>query len=322
LAQQSARLHALHLVPGAEGTVPTVCPMCLSSVESLTPKLQTLRQEMEDVSGRISALHSQNPRLQAYTNELSAQVNDAAVALRSKQEQINAVIEQSEVLKREQEMAVRRSRVQGRISAFLESESDDSNDELKARLGVLRARASTLASDLAGENYEDRLRNAEDILSEYMTEYARELDLEHSEGRTRLDLRRLTVVAETKHGSIRLENMGSGDNWVGCHGLTHMALHRLFRERDRPVPAFLILDQPSKAHYPPSDQVIAPEIEDHDRAAVLRLFEFIYRRTMVGAFQTIIIDHADEAEDWFQASIVARWRGGEKLVPDSWSELT
>jgi chromosome segregation ATPase len=132
LAQQSARLHALHLVPGAEGTVPTVCPMCLSSVESLTPKLQTLRQEMEDVSGRISALHSQNPRLQAYTNELSAQVNDAAVALRSKQEQINAVIEQSEVLKREQEMAVRRSRVQGRISAFLESESDDSNDELKA----------------------------------------------------------------------------------------------------------------------------------------------------------------------------------------------
>lgn len=94
-------------------------------------------------------------------------------------------------------------------------------------------------------------------------------------GRTRLDMRNLSVVADTKsHGSIRLENMGSGDNWVGCHVLTHMALHRFFRERDRPVPAFLILDQPSKAHYPPNAETDLV-IDDDDRIAVRRLFKFV-----------------------------------------------
>jgi hypothetical protein len=155
-----------------------------------------------------------------------------------------------------------------------------------------------------------------------MTEYARELQLEHSSGRTWLDLRRLTVVADTRHGSIRLENMGSGDNWVGCHVLTHMALHRMFREKERPVPAFLILDQPSKAHYPPSEnQLLESAVKDDDRTAVIRLFKFIYDRTKEGGgFQTIVIDHADESESWFQQSVLERWRGGLKLVPDDWLE--
>jgi hypothetical protein len=112
-------------------------------------------------------------------------------------------------------------------------------------------------------------------------------------------------------------------NWVGCHLITHMALHRWFRERDRPVPRLLILDQPSKAHYPPSpEQMENADIGDEERTAVLRLFEFIFRRTKEGGgFQTILVDHADEPSDWFQDSVIERWRGGLKLVPDDWPEL-
>jgi hypothetical protein len=221
-----------------------------------------------------------------------------------------------------QQESVRRSRIQGRISAFLDSRTSDELDELRTRLNLMRRRIEVLSSELSGEAYDDRLNNVEYILSEYMTEYARQLDLEHADGRTRLDFKRLSVVADTKqHGSVRLENMGSGDNWVGCHVLTHMALHRLFRERDRPVPAFLILDQPSKAHYPPSELQVR-EVEDDDRRAVVRLFRFINERTAEGGFQTIVIDHADEPEPWFQNAIIERWRGGDKLVPDSWEEAS
>jgi Protein of unknown function (DUF3732) len=320
LVEQSSRLKAIHLIP--EQPDEATCPLCLSIVSSSAPKLAELRDELRDVSERISDIRSQNPRLQAFIGELSSQVEDAAMRIRENQSQINAVVQQSEVLSFERENAVRRSRIQGRISAFLESQSHEDQEDLRVRLALLRRRIDQIVGDLSGENYEDRLRNVEFVLSEYMTEYARELQLEHSEGRTRLDLRRLTVVADTRHGSIRLENMGSGDNWVGCHVLTHMALHRLFRERDRPVPAFLILDQPSKAHYPPSEAQL-PEggIEDDDRAAVIRLFKFMHEHSKDGGgFQTIVIDHADEAESWFQESIVERWRGGNKLVPEGWSE--
>jgi len=34
-------------------------------------------------------------------------------------------------------------------------------------------------------------------------------------------------------------------------------------------------------------------------------------------FQIIVCDHANLAEDWFQASIVENWRDGRKLIPKS-----
>lgn len=169
--------------------------------------------------------------------------------------------------------------------------------------------------------FEDRLRNAEANISNFMTDYARALELEHSEGRTRLDFKRLTVVADTPNGAIRLDQMGSGDNWVGCHIITHVALHLWFRMRNRPVPAFLVLDQPSKAHYPVSDdQLDQLAFEDDDRKAVVRLFQFLWERAANDGFQIIVVDHADEAEDWFQESVIERWRGGNKLIPDEWAE--
>ena len=300
LSEQSARLKAIDLIPDQQGDT-TTCPLCASTVPSSTSKLQELRTELVQISDRIAAIRDKNPRLQGYISELTAQVNDAAGRIRENQAQINAVVQQNEVFRLQQENAVRRSRVQGRISAFLESATQEEKSDLRIRLALIQRRIEQLATDLSGENYEDRLRNADFLLTEFMTQYAKELQLEHSDGRTRLDFRRLTVVADTKFGSIRLENMGSGDNWVGCHVLTHMALHRLFRERDRPVPAFLILDQPSKAHYPPSEeQVIDREIRDDDRVAVLQLFRFMWQCANDIGIQVIAIDHADESETWFQ----------------------
>jgi hypothetical protein len=319
LVQQGERIKAVHLIPEFHADT-AACPLCLSLVSTPTEKLARLREELSEISGRITDIRTKNPRLQAFVREIDSQLEDVANRIRDNQSQINAVIQQSDIFRVQQETAVARSRVQGRISAFLESDSKADREDLSVRLALINSRIAELESELSGENFEDRLRNAEFVLSEYMTEYAKELQLEHSDGRTRLDLRRLTVVADTKHGSIRLENMGSGDNWVGCHVLTHMALHRLFRERDRPVPAFLVLDQPSKAHYPPSEELMEAEIPDDDRAAVRRLFKFLYDRTKGAGFQTVIIDHADESEAWFQDSVIQRWRGGEKLVPDVWPE--
>lgn len=322
LVEQGARLRAVDLVPDlASATAP--CPLCSTPIESPKSRLLELRRELGDVRERISVIRGKNPKLQSYLKELAAQFEEVGQRLRSNQDQMNAVIAQSDRLRNDQVAAVSRSRAIGRISAFLDTKTPEDRDETRGKLALLRGRISALEAELVGAAYEDRLRDAEYTLAEYMTGYAKELSLEHSDGRTRLDLRRLTVVADTRtHGSIRLENMGSGDNWVGCHVLTHMALHRLFRERDRPVPAFVIFDQPSKAHYPQGDlQDGAPEIEDDDRIAVLRLFEFICERTKADGFQTIVIDHADEPDEWFQDAVVERWRGGPKLVPDEWPEI-
>jgi hypothetical protein len=34
--------------------------------------------------------------------------------------------------------------------------------------------------------------------------------------------------------------------------------------------------------------------------------------------QVVITEHADINEDWYQAAVAERWRGGLKLVPEDW----
>lgn len=160
------------------------------------------------------------------------------------------------------------------------------------------------------------------LVARYMTEYSEKLDLEHRGSQLRLDIRTLTVVADTLNGPVPLSRMGSGENWVGYHVLAHLSLHKWFRQKDRPVPAFLFFDQPSQAHYPPEKDAngAIDSLKDEDQTAVTNLFKLIHDATneIVPGLQTIVTDHADLKTDWFTQSVVARWRGSEKLIPESW----
>jgi Protein of unknown function (DUF3732) len=115
--------------------------------------------------------------------------------------------------------------------------------------------------------------------------------------------------------------MGSAANIIGYHVAAHLALHKWFIEQGRPMPQFLMLDQPSQAFYP--DDVLRPEddeISDEDRARVTALYTLL--RTVTTALdnrlQVIVLDHANLNVSWFQDAVVANWRFGEALVPSSW----
>lgn len=315
LLEQRARLS---LLPENDQEA-VICPLCHKVDEASQGLLKLLSGEISDVSARISELQVHGPRLQAHISRLEKRQAELREQISSSQAQINSILAQAEQLREIRNLQARRARVQGRISVFLEQQSSsEERDELELKAEELRRSIAQIESNIDGDNFFARLRNAEANLERLMTEYARELLLEHSDGQTRLDTRRLTVVSETRYGSIPLEDMGSGDNWVGCHVISHMALHNWFRAKNRPVPAFVVFDQPSKAHYPPELDDLSG-VEDDDRQSVIRLFRFMYERSeMDRPFQTIVLDHADEKEDWFQNSVIERWRDGEKLVPDDW----
>ncbi|MBZ6380033.1 hypothetical protein B5C34_00040 [Pacificimonas flava] len=315
LLEQRSRLS---LLPDYDGKA-VVCPLCHSVDEACEGLLELLNREISDVSDRIAELQVHGPRLQAHISRLEKRQAELREQISSSQAQINSILVQAERLREIRNLQARRARVQGRISAFLEQQtSSEERDELERKIEELRRSIVQIESNIDGDEFFTRLRNAEANLELLMTEYTRELQLEHSDGQTRLDTRRLTVISETRYGSIPLEDMGSGDNWVGCHVISHMALHNWFRAKNRPVPAFVVFDQPSKAHYPPELDDLS-DVDDDDRRSVVRLFRFMYEKSnMDRPFQTIVLDHADEKEDWFQASVIERWREGEKLVPEDW----
>src|SRR3546814_7472063 len=99
-----------------------------------------------------------------------------------------------------------------------------------------------------------------------------------------------------------MREIGSGENHVGFHIVAHLALHTWFTNRDRPVPAFLLLDQLSQAHFSPDTAPgdgVTKEKYDADRRAVKRLLGLIFDvvDSLKGRFQVIITDHPDFKDD-------------------------
>lgn len=216
-----------------------------------------------------------------------------------------------------------RSHILGRISLYLESLPDlPDTVEIEREASFLRDQCEALEAELSNEVIQERLTSIVSVLSDAMTGWARELDLEHSQNPLRLDLKKLTIVADTDDGPVPMARMGSGENWVGYHLIAHLALHEWFTKHQRPVPRFLFLDQPSQVYFPPEQDQDGSfsEIGEDDRHAVSRMLRFVFDvvLTLQPAFQVIITEHADLNEDWYQAAVVERWRGGLKLIPDEW----
>jgi len=84
-----------------------------------------------------------------------------------------------------------------------------------------------------------------------------------------------------------------------------------------------MLDQPTQAYYPSDvEQATGVPASDADRQAVQRLYELMrdVADELSPSMQIIACDHANLPESWFQEAVIANWRDGEKLIPQSWLE--
>ena len=263
------------------------------------------------------------PQMEKAVTVLQERLNRIAEALKQNLAQMRAVQAANAALEEAQNEVTRRSHVLGRLSLYLESIPElPESQELESQSAEIRAQCEALEAELGNEAVQERVASIVSILGGWMTEWARELRLEHSQFPLRLDVKRLTLVADTADGPVPMERMGSGENWVGYHLIAHLALHKWFSQRGRPVPRFLFLDQPSQVYFPPEMDADGKfnNAGDEDRAAVARMFLLVFRvvEEVAPDLQVIITEHADLNEEWYQAAVAERWRGAVKLVPEDW----
>jgi Protein of unknown function (DUF3732) len=321
--EQQARLKSIGIFDNA---VPgTNCPLCEQSLEPVksTPSVVELSAALTDLSSRLSSVGNSAPRIEKVVTELESRIAAKQQELARNRATMEAVRAADERVASASDDATRRSHILGRISLYLESLPDlPDASGLEQDAEKLRAQCAELEEQLSDEHVKERLDSIKSILGEKMTTWARELKLEHSESPLRLDFKRLTVVADTADGPVPMAMMGSGENWVGYHLITHLVLHQWFAQRNRPVPRFLFLDQPSQVYFPAEKEVDGSleGLADNDRAAVSRMIKLIFTavKEVWPGFQVIVTEHADIYEDWYQSAVVERWRGGLKLVPEDW----
>lgn len=305
------------------------CPVCQSSLETPMPAAQELWSTLANMQTDLEHLQSDRPQLLKYANDLRTRLRANRQEMRQIEERLEGIAKAQRTLARVRDRNLAKSHTAGRVSMWLDS-VDFTNDlaglerEIKEREGRVQA----LLDRLDPEARDQRLGALMARVGSQMTEWARALQLEHAaEGEIRLDLTKLTIVADKGPRSMELADIGSGQNWLGYHLVVHLALHKFLVEANRPTPRFLFLDQPTQVYFPAEKEQSLKEtgsiepLKDDDQIAVQRVFTFLFDivQQLNGKFQIIVSDHADLKDDpRFQNAIAEEWRGDRALIPLDW----
>lgn len=313
---------------------PLECPLCESNLEGQLPSVSSLRDALDSVSTQLELVHQNRPRLEEYILSLESDANLLRQEIRDTELTLESVVAEHEAANEIRDRNSRAARVLGRISLYLETMNYSAGDpdRLRALVEEAQVQVERLQNKMDSKETEDLLESILRRISSDMTEWAKDLDLEHSNSPYRLDLRKLTVIADSPDRPSPMERLGSAENWLGCHVIALLALHKHFRRPNdpRPVPGFLILDQPAQGYFPSAKAYESfdgtPESAQKaggDLASVHRLFELLLSvGSKIGDFQLIITEHADLEDSRFQDALIEpRWnRNPEALVPMSWIE--
>ena len=322
-SEQLSRLQTINLFSD-EDSQSVVCPLCSSELgEHALPKLMDLKNEIKRIENQVRFTRERSPKMSEAIRALESKIEIIRTKLTDNRETIEAIQSNNQKLLDVTDRATRRAYLMGRLRLYLESlpqleDTSELHNDIQNTLNDIR----NLEEQTSNELIQEKLQSIISIISQDMNLWARELALEHSEYPLRLDTKRLTVIADTPEGPIPMDRMGSGENWVGYHIIAHFALHKWFVNQGRPVPRFLVIDQPSQVYFPADRDGDGSlnQVKDEDREAVIRMFKLMDRFVdqLGGQFQLILTDHADIQEEWFQKRVVGRWRETEKLIPDEW----
>lgn len=327
LGEHRARLVSIGLVPS--DMQDAACPVCGSAMSSESDEAdhEVVSAELDAVSRRLELAGRDRPRVERARSELLDERDVVLRRISELNETLAALAATNDLVAQERQRVNIQSYVRGKIAQYLSSVVSLDSSELEALRGTvsrLQRAVQDLEESLDPATLRSRVDSAIARISRDVTTIARRLGLEHSADGVRIDANRLTVVADTTAGPAYLDagHIGSGLNWVGYHLAVYLALHRYFIEHSRPVPRFVLIDQPSQAFFPPDRQTGGDldELNDTDREHTKDLYQLMYDEVAAqdGALQLIVLDHADFSDQWFQDSVVQRWRDGEALIPSGW----
>lgn len=293
------------------------CPLCSGRLNPEPPGVAILKESIKSLDRAIGGVEKERPQLQRYvvTRERAASAAKEEIALLKAE--IDGICNQLEDVQVLRSSSERQAKVYGRISYWLESVRPPvSTANAEAKIEDLEGRIKSIENELDNDSIRERTVSSLSTIQNDMTRWAEELEMEYAGSPYRIDMGKVTVVADLMR-PVPLREMGSASNWLGAHLIAMFGLHRYFATNSRPVPGFLFLDQPSQAYFPEGSTAD----EDMDVRAVARTYEFIRKRVseLKGGMQVIVVDHAKLNDDSFKSETIEDWRdAGSNLVPTSW----
>lgn len=236
----------------------------------------------------------------------------------------------------------------GRIEALLINYQENKNeDDLSLKIKELTNEIQDLDQFFMNSGKIKLENSAYERIGNLIEIYSKEFHLDQR-GKISLDKTELTLRFDQLDYGIKeyLWEVGSGENWMGYHISTFLALHEYFaNKKNSPVFNFLVIDQPSQVYFPTTVsgynelddidledidldkvdlQLTGEEIDrNYDIAATKRIFEMLelgLKRSNFG-YQIIVLEHADQSI-WGNLENTVEIRSWKKkddgLIPKEW----
>jgi hypothetical protein len=321
--QQEIRLESINLYDPNNEANSNFCPLCNSHLDNPIPTIENINNSLLNIKNDLKFTKAESPRIQSYIDTVDSSYNEIETELIQIEKSISALYLANEKARTIRDLNIRRGKIIGRVSLFLESfEQDVEVENIDSKIDNIKSKILELEKTIDSENEKEYLLSILNKINLQMSKWVEDLDVEYENDPIRFDLNKLTMFIDTDIKPIALPQIGSGANWVAYHLLIVFALHQHFVQNNRPVPRFIIIDQPTQVYYPPEKTDDLVEISS-DEIAVNKMFDFIFKvvNSLNPNLQVIITDHAYLTSDNFKNSIVEVWRDGLKLIPNDWGKI-
>jgi len=328
--EQLDRLASIKALPKNQDTGEWQWPFSERNLALESPVAKILINELQSLDAELRIATGQRPKLDAYLSDLNGKAQEISGAIKEKESELSAAIAANEMVDQMGTRNTAAARVVGRISMFLENLAP--NEEIARLEGEhrrLKLRVEDLEKRIGADDSNERLNSILNIISAQVTQYIKKFDAEFQDYPARFDLANITIVFDRLERPVPMSRTGGGENYLAYHLSALLALHLFAFKNNRPIPRFLLVDQPTQVYFP-SEQVyqdadgsIQKTEADADLKAVRRLFELLLKFTQEDApgFQLIVTEHANLREQWFQDALVEQpWAKPPALVPEDWNQ--
>lgn len=328
--EQLDRLASIKALPKNPDTGEWQWPFSERNLALESPVAMVLLNELQSLDAELRIATGQRPKLEAYLSHLDVKAQEIIGTIKEKETELSAAIAASDVIAQMGTRNTAAARVVGRISLFLENLAP--NEEIARLEGEhrrLKLRVEDLEKRIGVDDSNERLNSILNIVSAQVTHYISKFQAEFRDYPARFDLANITIVFDRPERPVPMSRTGGGENHLAYHLSALLALHLFAVKNNRPIPRFLLVDQPTQVYFP-SEQVyqeadgsIQKTEADADLKAVRRLFELLLKFTQEDApgFQLIVTEHANLREQWFQDALVEPpWTKPPALVPEDWKQ--
>lgn len=329
-AEQINRLASIKALPKNPDSGEWQWPFSERNLALESPLAVILLNELESLDKELRIATGQRPRLEAYLGELVGKADGIAGRIKQKEAELSAAISANEVIAQMGTRNNAAARVVGRISLFLETLLPDEDlAKLEAENRRLNNRVKQLEKQIGADDGNERLTSILNNISAQVSRFIQKFNAEFAPYPARLNLQQMTIIFDRPEHHVPMSRTGGGENHLAYHLSALLALHLFAAQNRRPIPRFLLIDQPSQVYFP-SEQIyrdadgsVQKTEEDADLDAVRRLFDLLLKFTLedVPGFQLIVTEHANLREKWFQDALVEEpWARPPALVPADWED--